>query len=197
MKRRIATLLVAVLALVAAACGGDEPAADAGPAETSADTAGDTATATAEPTDAPADTATEPVTGTEATGADDGATEASAAATVAIASTDLGEILVDGEGRTLYAFLNDEEGEATCYDDCAANWPPLEGPATAGDGVDSALLSTTERDDGTVQAVYGDWPLYYFAGDAAPGDVNGQGVGDVWFVVDATGEPIREAPASG
>lgn len=114
-------------------------------------------------------------------------------ATVDVAESDLGTILVDSEGRTLYAFLNDSGGESACYDDCAANWPALEtdGEPQAGSQADASLLGTTERDDGAVQVTYNEWPLYHFAADEAPGDTNGQGVGDVWFVVSPEGEPIQ------
>jgi predicted lipoprotein with Yx(FWY)xxD motif len=112
--------------------------------------------------------------------------------TVAVADSDLGAILTDGDGNTLYLLTGDNQGDSTCYDDCAANWPPLNAPATAGDGADDALLGATERDDGSMQATYNDWPLYYFAGDEQAGDVNGQGVGGVWFVLDDAGEPVKE-----
>jgi predicted lipoprotein with Yx(FWY)xxD motif len=114
-----------------------------------------------------------------------------AAATVEVATTELGDILVDGDGRTLYLFLNDDQGPSTCYDDCAANWPPLTTDATAGDGVDTGLLGTAARDDGTEQVTYDGWPLYHFVADTAPGDVNGQGVIDRWFVVSPEGEPVQ------
>ncbi len=114
------------------------------------------------------------------------------ASTVATADTDLGTILVDDEGNTLYLFMPDAQGASTCVDACAATWPALAGPAAAGDGVDDGLLGTADRpDDGSSQATYNGWPLYHFASDAAPGDTNGQGVGDVWFVVDADGNPVN------
>ena len=75
--------------------------------------------------------------------------------------------------------------------DCAAAWPPVVGEATAGPGIDATLLGTASRDDGTTQATYNSWPLYYFAGDAAPGDINGQGLNDVWFVITPTGDAVR------
>ena len=53
------------------------------------------------------------------------------------------------------------------------------------------LLGTITRADGTVQSTYNGWPLYYFSGDSAAGDVNGQGVNDVWWVLDATGTPVQ------
>lgn len=129
------------------------------------------------------------VDGTEdATGTDE-----AGAVTVATAETSLGEVLVDGEGMTLYLFTDDTDGTSTCYDQCEANWPPLlvEGEAGVEGGVDEALLGTTERDDGSTQVTYNDWPLYYWVDDAEPGDVNGQGVGGVWYVLDAEGNAVE------
>jgi predicted lipoprotein with Yx(FWY)xxD motif len=113
--------------------------------------------------------------------------------TVAVADSTLGQILVDGEGRTLYLFTNDTAGESVCYDDCATNWPPLlaDGEITVGAGLDASLFTTVARTDGTMQVKIGDWPLYYFAADQAAGDTNGQGVGDVWYVVSPTGEQVE------
>lgn len=123
------------------------------------------------------------------------ATGAAPAATVAVATSDLGEILVDGDGMVLYAFTPDDAGEPTCTDACAENWPPLQGPAEAGDGADAALLGTATRPDGSEQVTYDGWPLYRFAGDDAPGDTNGQGVSDVWFVVEPSGAVVGATPA--
>jgi predicted lipoprotein with Yx(FWY)xxD motif len=109
---------------------------------------------------------------------------------------DLGEILVGPDGRTLYMFDRDTRGEgnSTCSGGCAGAWAPLivDGEPTAGDGV-TVDLSTFERDDGTTQVAAGGWPLYYYADDEAPGDVNGQGVGDVWWVLGPGGTPKRPA----
>jgi predicted lipoprotein with Yx(FWY)xxD motif len=120
---------------------------------------------------------------------------AAGGATIDLATNALGEIIVDGKGVTLYAFTPDEAGTPTCYDDCAASWPPLlaEGGAapTAGAGLDASKLTTVDRTDGTKQVKYGDWPLYYFAGDSAAGDTNGQGLATKWYVVDATGAMIK------
>ncbi len=111
---------------------------------------------------------------------------------VAVTGGDLGDHLVDGDGRTLYLFTVDIQGEASaCVDDCAANWPPLVGGSSAGAGADAGLLGSVTRTDGVAQVTYNGWPLYYFAADAAPGDTNGQGVGDVWWVVSPSGDPIR------
>ena len=77
--------------------------------------------------------------------------EESADATVAVEDSDLGQIVVDAEGKTLYVFLADEGSDSTCYDDCEAAWPPLtvEGDPAAGEGIDASLLGTTEREDGS------------------------------------------------
>ena len=117
------------------------------------------------------------------------AAAASSEAPVTTATTDIGEVLVDNGGLTLYAFLNDSEGSPTCNDACADAWPPLlvEGLP---DELDPAEFSIAERSDGSLQLKAGRWPLYYFAGDAAPGDINGQGSGDVWFAAAADGSLV-------
>jgi predicted lipoprotein with Yx(FWY)xxD motif len=109
---------------------------------------------------------------------------------VSTASTDLGTILVDPDGMTVYVFTNDVDGESTCYDDCASNWPAVPGDATISSDLDSALFGTTTRDDGTEQLTVDGQPLYTYAPDSAPGDTTGQGVGEVWFVVGADGAMI-------
>src|SRR5215211_692493 len=98
---------------------------------------------------------------------------------------ELGPYLSDEAGMTLYLFTKDTTpGESTCYDQCAENWPPFtaDEPLTLPGDVEGTLTTIT-RDDGSTQVAYNDIPLYYFAEDQAPGDVLGQGVGDVWFVV--------------
>lgn len=171
--RRIALLLVALL--LAAACAGTDGEAAGGDDTSEAAETSEPAAAPSEPADAPSAEA-----------------PAASGAVIEFSSTDLGDILVDGEGMTLYVFDNDTEGTSACTGDCAANWPPLTGDVTAGDGVDADLLGTTERDDGSAQATYADQPLYYFAGDQASGDVNGQAVGGIWWVVGVDGEKITE-----
>ena len=130
--------------------------------------------------------------GTAATAAPTTAAQAANGATVAVASSKLGDILVDADGRTLYAFTKDKGDQSACSGECATNWPALTGDATAGTGAKAALLSTAMQANGDSQVTYGDRPLYYFAGDAKPGDTNGQGVGNVWFVLTANGELARE-----
>ena len=122
--------------------------------------------------------------------------QAAGSATVAVASSRLGDILVDADGRTLYVFTKDKGDQSACSGECAANWPALTGTATAGAGAQAALLSTATQADGSSQVTYGGKPLYYFAGDAKPGDTNGQGVGSVWYAVTPDGELVK-AKATG
>jgi predicted lipoprotein with Yx(FWY)xxD motif len=110
--------------------------------------------------------------------------------TVKVAQTSLGPILTDEANRTLYAFKKDKNGSSSCADDCIATWPALttSNKITAGEGVKTPLLTKTTRNEGVEQASYGDWPLYYYAGDTTPGDVNGQNVDNEWFVVTPDGK---------
>jgi predicted lipoprotein with Yx(FWY)xxD motif len=118
-------------------------------------------------------------------------------ATVAVATSGLGDILVDADGRTLYAFTKDKGEQSACSGQCATNWPALTGTATAGTGAQAALLSSSKQANGSTQVTYGGKPLYYFAGDAKPGDTNGQGVGKVWFVIRGDGDLVKAEAAGG
>jgi predicted lipoprotein with Yx(FWY)xxD motif len=115
---------------------------------------------------------------------------------VEINQSSLGPILTDQNGRTLYAFTNDKDGNSNCTGQCIATWPALisRQAATAGSGTDKTLLAQTTRAEGTAQATYGNWPLYYYVGDVGAGDVDGQGVDGVWFVVGADGKLIKTNP---
>ena len=125
-------------------------------------------------------------------------TAAPAGADVKSGDSDLGAVLTGPEGLTLYGFTNDVDATSTCYGTCADAWPPVivDVDFQAGPGLDFGIFATTVREDGRLQLVAGKWPLYYFAGDAGPGDVNGQGSGDVWFAVDTDGILIEEAVAA-
>ena len=107
----------------------------------------------------------------------------------------LGKFLVDGAGNSLYLFTKDTPGVSNCYGKCEAAWPPLltVDQPTLGDGIVTTLISTTLRKDGSAQLTYNGWPLYYYAKDAAPGDVSGQAVGKVWWVVSGEGNPLKPA----
>jgi predicted lipoprotein with Yx(FWY)xxD motif len=116
-----------------------------------------------------------------------------AESSVRISQSSLGSILTDQNGRTLYAFANDKNRNSTCTGQCIATWPALAGSkaVTATSGAQMSLVGETKRTEGTLQATYGDWPLYYYAGDMNPGDVDGQGVDGVWFVIGADGKLIK------
>lgn len=110
--------------------------------------------------------------------------------TLAMADSPLGSILVDGHGMTLYLFTKDSPNTSACTGQCLVAWPPLLGNPTAGRGVDATKLGSFQRADGRVQASYNGWPLYYWKGDSKPGDVSGQKVNQVWFVLDKSGRAV-------
>jgi predicted lipoprotein with Yx(FWY)xxD motif len=116
--------------------------------------------------------------------------------TVAVAKSRLGRILVDGKGITLYDFVKDKGGASSCYDACAALWPPLitKGKPHVGRGVRASLLGTTKRKDGKLEVTYNHHPLYYFVTDRKPGQTTGQGVnqfGGPWWVLSPAGAEIH------
>jgi predicted lipoprotein with Yx(FWY)xxD motif len=120
----------------------------------------------------------------------------SGGATVAVAKSRLGRILVDSKGITLYDFVKDKGGVSSCYGACAALWPPLitKGKPHAGPGVRASLLGTTKRKDGKLEVTYNRHPLYYFVTDRKPGQTTGQAVnqfGGPWWVLSPAGKEIH------
>lgn len=111
---------------------------------------------------------------------------------VEVATSDLGDHLVTAEGRTVYAAVDQRDGEVVCVADCAQVWPPVivDGEPTVGDGVDAELVTTITLDDGREQLVLDGAPLHTFVVDAAAGELRGQGSADRWFVVSPAGELI-------
>ncbi|WP_448005283.1 COG4315 family predicted lipoprotein [Agromyces bauzanensis] len=109
------------------------------------------------------------------------------------ADSGLGEIVVDGEGMTVYMFDSDTQGgdASTCEGQCATNWPAVttDSDQPAVEGV-TGEVGTITGVDGSTQVTLNGWPLYSFAGDAAAGDTNGQGVNDGWWVLTPAGEKI-------
>lgn len=181
-------------ALLLAACGDDDTETDTG--GTTTDGGSDnpnTSATTADTSDSGSGGGDygSPGGGTsETTAMDDGA---AAAGLVEIGGEglDFGDILVDPDGKVLYAYANDTEGASTCNLQCATAWPPyIADAAEAGEGV-TAEISVIERDDGDMQVAANGHPLYYFAGDSGPGEANGQGTLDVWHVVDPAGEIVE------
>lgn len=108
-------------------------------------------------------------------------------------NADLGQILVDADGNTVYLFEADEGTKSTCSGACAQAWPPVltKGEPGAGTGADASLLGTTKRSDGSTEVTYAGHPLYYYAGDHAPGDTNGHDVdqfGAEWYALTPSGD---------
>lgn len=139
------------------------------------------------------------VLGLAACGGDGGgSSSARDSSTIKIESSSLGDILVDGNGHTLYLYTPDGENATSskCDATCLKAWPALKGEPKAGDGVDASLIGTTTGDSAP-QATYAGHPLYYYAQDNSAGDVNGQGVGSIWYVLDSKGSSVTKAAPSG
>ena len=122
--------------------------------------------------------------------------------TLGLRSTDLGRVLVDSKKRTLYMLTADSKNSSSCSGACAANWPPAAAPRkpTLAKGLKRSRLKVITRTDGSKQLAYRGHPLYRFAGDSKPGDVNGQGInafGGFWYVLGKSGSPVMASPASG
>jgi len=114
---------------------------------------------------------------------------------VGTASSNLGRILVDKHGRTLYLFAKDKNGKSACSGACAAYWPPLisSRKPRAVTGAKQSLLGRTRRADGRMQVTYRHHPLYRFSGDAGRGQTNGQSLDDFggeWWVLSPAGNKI-------
>ena len=124
-------------------------------------------------------------------------------ATVGVANENLGNILVDSQGRTLYLFRSDSGTKSACTGACAIDWPPLRatGKPTVGGGATASIVATSARSDGKPQVTYNGHPLYLFSGDQKPGDTNGEGVnafGGLWYALSSAGNQIvGSAPNSG
>jgi predicted lipoprotein with Yx(FWY)xxD motif len=116
---------------------------------------------------------------------------------VKVASTDLGKVLVNPDGMTLYAFTPDTATTSACTGACADAWPPATtiSATPKGDAVTGAI-TVIKRDDGTSQVVVAGHPLYGYSGDAAAGDTTGQGSGGKWYVVSPDGSLIKAAAAA-
>jgi predicted lipoprotein with Yx(FWY)xxD motif len=117
---------------------------------------------------------------------------------LALSRSNLGSILVDNRGRTLYLFEKNKRGKSSCDGACATYWPPLltRGVPDAERGVKQSLLGVTRRASGVTQVTYAGHPLYRFVGDAKPGETSGQNshaFGADWYVVSSAGKKIEKA----
>jgi predicted lipoprotein with Yx(FWY)xxD motif len=182
MKKQLGTGLT-ILALTAALAGcagggGTTPAASS-PAVT-AGSPNASATAPAASVSPPAATSTATAAGVD----------------LKIASSSLGDIVVDGKGMSVYYYTKDvkDSGTSTCTGGCLTAWPPL---LTTSDepkveGV-TGTVGTIPTPEGAKQVTLNGLPLYYFAKDTKAGDILGQGVNDVWYLADPAGEMIKTA----
>jgi predicted lipoprotein with Yx(FWY)xxD motif len=163
--RALTPVVVAALAL--SACGGDDDDSSGAEGTTTTTAASDSTTSSS---------------------ADAGATEF----VVAVGQTDLGDVLVDADGKTLYVFDADSNGKSSCNAGCDETWPPLvaTGDVSVSDDLDSSLFATIQRDDGKTQVTVDGKPLYTYAADANAGDTNGDGVGGVWHAVATDGSAL-------
>jgi predicted lipoprotein with Yx(FWY)xxD motif len=122
------------------------------------------------------------------------------AATVRVAKTSLGKILVNSKGRTLYLFQADSGTTSACTAACAAAWPPLTSATPkVGKGAKASLASTATRSEGKPQVIYNGHPLYTYSGDKKAGNTNGQGVntfGGLWYVLSPTGSQVTSTPST-
>ncbi len=168
--RNPAAVLIIPLALLAAACGSSSSST----------------TASSTPTPAAAPTST---------------TTSAATSSVALSAKTLpgvGSVLVNGHGRTLYAFIPDNAKKVTCVGGCAAIWPPLsigagQKPSLSG-GVQASLVSSDPNPSGGDVETYGGWPLYLYVADPSAGTDHGQGInssGGLWYVIAPTGKLVK------
>ena len=118
--------------------------------------------------------------------------------TIMLRSSNLGQILVDGSGRTIYLWEVDKSSRSNCYDACRNAWPPVltTGKPLAGAGINASLLGTSARTDGQLEVIYNGHPLYYFIADKKAGDTTGQGInnfGGPWYVLDPSGNKVDKS----
>lgn len=191
MRRIVATTAVVLLGAFAVGC---SKSSDTSTGTTSGSSASPGASSQVSSTAAGG-----PSYGTASTGKSPGSTSGSPGGTtsagagaISTAKIPLGEVIVDGQGFTLYMFDKDTGGTSSCIDACAKAWPPATttGAPTVGGGLQQSKVNLVSRPDGSKQIAYNGHPLYRFGGDTAAGETNGQGVGGVWYVAGANGEKI-------
>jgi predicted lipoprotein with Yx(FWY)xxD motif len=122
-------------------------------------------------------------------------------ATIGLAKTGLGTMLVNSKGRSVYVFQKDSGTKSACFGACATNWPPVRasGIPTVGSGLKSSLVAVSKRSDGSSQVTYDGHPLYLFAGDHSAGSTSGQRVnafGGAWYALSPAGTAITSSPSS-
>ncbi|MGH7910141.1 MAG: hypothetical protein ACREQM_04320 [Candidatus Dormibacteraceae bacterium] len=176
-KPAVLTLCAAVV-LALTGCGGSGSATAPMPSNTPTPTPAPVATPTATPSPATVEVSTSDIAG-------------------------LGQVLVDGQGRTLYMFVPDKHSQVTCTSTCAAVWPPMKvasgQSAVASGQAQSSLLGTDPDPAGGSVVTYAGWPLYTYIADTAPGKATGQAIdlnGGLWYVLSPAGQVIKTKPTS-
>jgi predicted lipoprotein with Yx(FWY)xxD motif len=128
----------------------------------------------------------------EAPADDDAADEPAGPATVSVADTGIGDVLVGPDGKTLYLYASDEGTTSAVPANILSAWPPLTvasaDAVVAGEGVDEGKLGTAPQPDGSIWVTYNGHLLYGFTGDGGPGDTNGHKLGDIWFALTPAGD---------
>jgi predicted lipoprotein with Yx(FWY)xxD motif len=145
---------------------------------------GSSSTPAAAPTSAPPPAATSAAAGSSAS---------TSAITLKTANGSAGIWLTDQTGRTLYLYTVDKGTTSACYGACAKLWPPLTatGSVSVSGDASATEIGSTTRTDGSKQVTYGGHPLYYFAGDTAPGQTKGQGLQKVWYLIGPVGNVMK------
>jgi predicted lipoprotein with Yx(FWY)xxD motif len=123
---------------------------------------------------------------------------AKATITIKVVDSKLGPIMVDEKGMSLYMFTPDAPNVSVCEGGCLTAWPPimlkadetLANVKLEGGNLRRSKLGVAMRFDGSRQVTYNGWPLYYWIRDKVAGDVSGQWVGNVWFVLNGEGTPV-------
>jgi predicted lipoprotein with Yx(FWY)xxD motif len=147
-------------------------------------------------TSAPAPSTSSAPTSSPTTAAPTSSAPASAA-DLMVAPSKAGQIVVDGKGMSVYYYTKDtkDSGTSACTGGCLTAWPPVTTTSAtpAVEGV-TGTLGTITTPDGKKQLTINGMPVYYYQKDTAAGDITGQGVGGVWYLVAPSGEMIT-APA--
>jgi predicted lipoprotein with Yx(FWY)xxD motif len=184
-----AIALLALLALAVAGCGGGGSSSSG--SESSGSESASGGNSYGKSTGAYSNSASEE----EGAKSEEGATAGGAgAAVVSLGNAkEVGMVLVDAEGMTVYDFHKDKGTTSSCYGPCAEAWPPVltEGEPQVGNGASGSMVGTTERNDGTTQVTYDGHPLYTFVEDKKPGEANGNDVsafGAQWYALKGNGE---------
>ena len=132
-------------------------------------------------------------------GGSGGAMMASTNMLMAKKTSDMGTVVTDAEGMTLYRYDKDKASMSMCTGGCAKTWMPVmpEKGSVRAMGLEQSKISTVTRADGTKQLTLAGWPLYRYMGDTEAGDMNGQGKGDAWSAITPRGAKSAMSGGSG